>query len=155
MSDPSSNNRNAEFVNLLKSLLHNAGVVIVGLGFAFLGAALDSLVGVARFHSVMTTALAWPLLTIGFLLRVWATFYFYQRQMKVISLANENSVSVRISSSPSVAHASFGRCFRPTNSRAIRAKTSSQSPQRRWRKSRMVGYHGVSSRPGSQRQSAA
>ena len=92
MSDPSSNNRSAEFVNLLKSLLHNAGVVIVGFGFAFLGAALDSLVGVARFHSVMTTAVAWPLLAIGFLLRVWATFHFYQRQMKVIALVPQKSL---------------------------------------------------------------
>jgi len=92
MSDPSSNNRNAEFVNFLKSLLHNAGVVIVGFGFAFLGTALDSLVGVARFHSVITTAVAWPLLAIGFLLRVWATFHFYQRQMKVISLVPQKSL---------------------------------------------------------------
>ncbi|MGO9598491.1 MAG: methyltransferase family protein [Isosphaeraceae bacterium] len=64
----------------------------MGFGFAFLGATLDSLVGVARFHSVMTTAVAWPLLAIGFLLRVWATFHFYQRQMKVISLVPQKSL---------------------------------------------------------------
>ena len=38
---------------------------------------------------------------------------------------------------------------------AIRSKTSSQSPHVFWRNNRIVGYHGLSSRSISQRQSAA
>jgi protein-S-isoprenylcysteine O-methyltransferase Ste14 len=76
----------ATFLNLLKSLLHNIGVVLVGFGVAYLGAASDSLLGFPRFKSFLATTAAWLLITIGFLLRVWATFLFYQRNMKVISL---------------------------------------------------------------------
>ena len=41
------------------------------------------------------------------------------------------------------------------SSTAIRSKSSRQSPHRACRKSRIVGYHGESSRPSSHRQSAA
>ena len=37
------------FVNLLKSILHNIGVVIVGLGIAYLGTRVDALLGVSAF----------------------------------------------------------------------------------------------------------
>jgi protein-S-isoprenylcysteine O-methyltransferase Ste14 len=92
MRDPLSNGQNGGIANLLKSLLHNAGVVIVSFGFAFLGAKIDSLLGIAHFHSLLTTAIAWLLITTGFLLRVWATFYFYQRRMKVISLVPQKKL---------------------------------------------------------------
>jgi len=77
----------SRFVILVKSLLHNIGVVAVGFGVAYLGAALDSLFGFISFKSRLATAAAWLLLTIGFLLRVWATYLFYEQHMKVISLA--------------------------------------------------------------------
>jgi protein-S-isoprenylcysteine O-methyltransferase Ste14 len=73
-------------MSLLKSILHNIGVVIVGLGFAYLGTRADLLLGIRRFHSFLTTTAGWLLVIIGFLLRVWATFHFYQQRMKVISL---------------------------------------------------------------------
>src|SRR5215217_1769299 len=73
-------------LNLLKSILHNIGVVIAGLGFAYLGKRVDLLLGIRRFHSFLTTTAGWLLVIIGFLLRAWATFHFYQQQMKVISL---------------------------------------------------------------------
>ena len=79
-------------MNLFRSLLHNIGVVIVGLGVAFLGAGLDFLFGIDGFQSLATTAAAWLLLTAGFLLRVWAAFHFYQRQMKVISLSPQKTL---------------------------------------------------------------
>jgi len=81
----------ARFVNAVKSLLHNIGVVIVGFGVALLGAALDSIVGLTRFRSAIATTAAWLLIALGFLLRVWATFYFYEQQMKVISLCPRRS----------------------------------------------------------------
>jgi protein-S-isoprenylcysteine O-methyltransferase Ste14 len=82
----------AKFVNLVKSLLHNIGVVIVGFGVAFLGAALDSLLGLRGFKSLPATTVAWLLIASGFFLRVWATFLFYERHMKVISLVPQKQL---------------------------------------------------------------
>jgi protein-S-isoprenylcysteine O-methyltransferase Ste14 len=79
-------------MNLFKSILHNIGVLIVGLGLAFLGKRVDSFFGIRVFHSIFATSLAWLLLGIGFLVRVWATFYFYERRMKVISLAPQRTL---------------------------------------------------------------
>jgi hypothetical protein len=47
-------NANQMALNLLKSILHNIGVVIVGLGFAYLGTRADLLLGIRRFHSFLT-----------------------------------------------------------------------------------------------------
>ena len=74
------------FTNLLKSVLHNVGVVIVGLGVAWVGTMIDALLGIGEFHGVTTVVVGWLLLAMGFLLRVWATFHFYARRMRVISL---------------------------------------------------------------------
>jgi protein-S-isoprenylcysteine O-methyltransferase Ste14 len=79
-------------VNLLKSLLHNLGVVLVGFGFAFLGRKIDSFLGITDFHSVFTTATAWLSLIIGFLVRAWAAFHFYEQRMKVISLVPQKKL---------------------------------------------------------------
>src|SRR5439155_7332505 len=45
------------------------------------------------------------------------------------------------------------RCANSPSAAATPASTSSQPPRRVWRKSRNDGYHGLSSRPSSQRQS--
>lgn len=79
-------------ITLLKSILHNIGVVIVGLVFALIGRAIDSLLGLGGFNSPLTIVLAWILLIAGFLLRVWATLYFYEHQMKVISLQTQKEL---------------------------------------------------------------
>jgi protein-S-isoprenylcysteine O-methyltransferase Ste14 len=74
-------------INLLKSLLHNIGVVIVGFMIAFVGTRVDTLLGIPGFASAPATVVGGLLLILGFLLRVWATFYFYEQRMSVISLA--------------------------------------------------------------------
>ena len=79
-------------LNLLKSVLHNIGVVLVGFGVAWIGTRLDLLVGWREFHSIFATAAGWVLLDAGFLLRVWATFDFYERKMKVISLVPQRTL---------------------------------------------------------------
>jgi protein-S-isoprenylcysteine O-methyltransferase Ste14 len=79
-------------MNLFKSIVHNIGVVVVGLGVAFIGTRVDSFFGISDFHSIFATVLAWLLLVIGFLVRVWATFYFYERRMKVISLTPQKTL---------------------------------------------------------------
>jgi hypothetical protein len=63
--------------NLLKSILHNIGVVIVGLALAYLGKMVDSLLGAPTLTSTLARMIGSLLLTLGFLLRVWATVYFY------------------------------------------------------------------------------
>ncbi len=79
-------------VILAKSILHNIGVVIVGFGFAFLGRKLDLLLGIPSFQSLFITIAAWLLLALGFLIRVWATFDFYEQRMKVISLVPQKKL---------------------------------------------------------------
>ena len=79
-------------INFLKSLLHNIGVVIVGLALAFVGTRIDLLFGIANFKSIYAAVAAWLFLAAGFSLRVWATYYFYQYKMKVIKLAPQNSL---------------------------------------------------------------
>ena len=69
---------------LLKSILHNIGVVAVGFLFALIGVGTDRLLGVASFQSLFALVLGSALLAVGFLLRVWATYHFYCRQMNVI-----------------------------------------------------------------------
>jgi len=77
---------------LLKSILHNVGVLAVGFAFAFVSTRLDLLFGIKHFESLFTTGTGCLLLLIGFLLRVWATFHFYVQGMKVISLVPQNSL---------------------------------------------------------------
>jgi protein-S-isoprenylcysteine O-methyltransferase Ste14 len=79
-------------VNLLKSILHNIGVVIVGLGIAFVGTKVDSLLGIPAIASSLVQALGLTLLALGFLLRVWATVHFYAHKMRVISLEPQKTL---------------------------------------------------------------
>ena len=72
--------------SLVKSFLHNLAVLMVGCGFALLGREFDSLLGITSFHSVFIEIGASLFVTLGLLVRVWATYFFYQRSMKVISL---------------------------------------------------------------------
>jgi protein-S-isoprenylcysteine O-methyltransferase Ste14 len=73
-------------VNLLKSFLHNIGVVIVGLALAYLGTMVDWLLGAPAFSFPLVKVAGLLLLALGFLVRVWATVYFYAHKMRVISL---------------------------------------------------------------------
>lgn len=78
--------------NFIKSLLHNTGVVIVGFAVALLGRGIDSLLGLTRFDSLIAMSAGSVLICIGFLIRVWAAFLFYQQQMKVISLVPQKTL---------------------------------------------------------------
>jgi protein-S-isoprenylcysteine O-methyltransferase Ste14 len=71
---------------LFKSILHNIGVLIVGLGLAYLGTMVESLLGISEFGSPLVKVVAALLLLVGFLIRVWAAVYFYEHNMRVISL---------------------------------------------------------------------
>jgi len=78
--------------DLLKSLLHNIGVVLVGFGVALIGVLIDHLLRIHAFHSLFVLIAGAILLAAGFLLRVWATYDFYQHRMKVISLEPQNAL---------------------------------------------------------------
>jgi protein-S-isoprenylcysteine O-methyltransferase Ste14 len=80
------------FMNLLKSLLHNIGVVAVGFGVALLGRGLDYLLGITDFRSLVASIAGVPLLVLGFFLRAWATWHFYQQRMKVISVSPQQTL---------------------------------------------------------------
>ena len=80
------------FVNLVKSAVHNVGVVLVGLGMAYLGTKVDSFVGISAFSSTLAKTGGLILLGLGFLVRLWATYHFYAHQMRVISLEPQSTV---------------------------------------------------------------
>jgi protein-S-isoprenylcysteine O-methyltransferase Ste14 len=77
---------------LIKSLLQNIGVVSVGLGVALIGTLIDLLVGMREFRSMLVAFAGSAFVIAGFLLRVWATYYFYQRQMRVIALSPQKTL---------------------------------------------------------------
>lgn len=72
--------------------MHNLGVIIVGFFFAFIGFSLDYLIGFKHFNSYITLSIGILLLVIGFLIRVWATYYFYKLKMKVIILHSQKKL---------------------------------------------------------------
>jgi protein-S-isoprenylcysteine O-methyltransferase Ste14 len=79
-------------VSLLKSVLHNIGVVLASLGLAYLGTNVDSLLRIPTFSSPLMTASGVLLILLGFLLRVWAAVDFYAHKMRVISLEPQSSL---------------------------------------------------------------
>jgi protein-S-isoprenylcysteine O-methyltransferase Ste14 len=87
-----NNSASNEFASVLRSILHNIGVVIVGFLIASIGAKLDAHFGFAEFKSPFSTIAAYLCIAIGFFLRVWATYYFYQNQMGVISLSPQKTL---------------------------------------------------------------
>jgi protein-S-isoprenylcysteine O-methyltransferase Ste14 len=79
-------------INLLKSVLHNIGVVIISLAFAYLGRRVDSWLRIPEFSSSLWVACGGLLILFGFLVRVWAAVHFYNQKMRVISLEPQGSL---------------------------------------------------------------
>jgi len=82
----------AMFTVILRSVLHNLGVLAVGLGWAYLGTRVDGLLGLHAFSSVPVKFAAVVLLVLGFLTRLWATAHFYSNHMRVISLEPQGTL---------------------------------------------------------------
>jgi len=78
--------------NLLKSILHNIGVLLVGFALAWLGTIVDSHLGISTFSSLPAKAVGSMMSALGFLLRVWATVHFYSHSMRVISLKPQGTL---------------------------------------------------------------
>jgi protein-S-isoprenylcysteine O-methyltransferase Ste14 len=77
---------------VIKSILHNLFVTAVGVVVALAGARLDRLIGINEFRSSIATVVGSTLLLVGFLIRVWATYYFYQNQMRVIATVPQGTL---------------------------------------------------------------
>ena len=78
--------------SILRSALHNIGVIAVGFGFAFLGSLLDPVLCLSSFKSLWSKILGVFCIAVGFALRLWATYEFYQAQMKVVSLSPQGTL---------------------------------------------------------------
>ena len=84
----------SQITNLVRSILHNTGMVLVGFSLALVGTQIDSRLGLSSLSSDFAIAVGCLLSGIGFLLRVLATFYFYEHQAHVISPAPQRSLIV-------------------------------------------------------------
>ena len=71
---------------ILKSILHNIGVLIVGFIFASVGYIIDSFFGLKHYTSYFSIIIGMSFLVIGFLIRFWATLYFYKNNINIIVL---------------------------------------------------------------------
>ena len=80
------------FDNLLDSITHNLGVVIVGFIFAFICTRLDLFLKLPNLQSLLIISLGLLFLAVGFLLRTWATYYFYKHKMAVIKLVPQKTL---------------------------------------------------------------
>jgi protein-S-isoprenylcysteine O-methyltransferase Ste14 len=78
--------------NLIKSVLHNLGVVLVGFILAFIASGIDTLFGLKNFAAEPILLIGILLIILGFSIRVWATYYFYINKMKVIVLHTQNKL---------------------------------------------------------------
>ncbi len=76
----------------VKSTFHNIGVIIVGFVLAFIYSVLDLRFGFKSFVSTPTILIGILLLILGFIIRVWATYYFYKSRMKVIVLNTQGNL---------------------------------------------------------------
>lgn len=78
--------------SLWKSVLHNVGVLAVSFAVGAVGVGLDHLLRLPRFPGVAAAVIGALLLSAGFALRVWATWHFYQRRMRVIVLEPQSDL---------------------------------------------------------------
>jgi hypothetical protein len=56
----------SQIINLLKSILHNVGVMLVGFGVAIVGKLVDALLGIPSISSGYSIAAGSLLLVLGF-----------------------------------------------------------------------------------------
>lgn len=77
---------------VVRSILHNLAVTAVAFLVALVGAGLDRLFRIGEFRSAPAAAAGALLMCVGFLIRFWATYYFYTNGMKVISTASQGTL---------------------------------------------------------------
>jgi protein-S-isoprenylcysteine O-methyltransferase Ste14 len=80
------------FTYVLKSIVHNCGVLIVSFAVAYLGIAIDNLFGARNFSSAPFGLVGSLLLGLGFFIRTWAAYHFYKHGMKVVALETQSTL---------------------------------------------------------------
>jgi protein-S-isoprenylcysteine O-methyltransferase Ste14 len=78
--------------NILDSITHNLGVTILGVIIAFVGSKIDLFLKLNNFQSFYSICLGLLLLALGFFIRTWATYYFYNHKMAVIKLSPQKTL---------------------------------------------------------------
>lgn len=81
-------------LNVVKSLVFAAIVVLLELGIVFLLTKLDLLLDFKNFQSGPAIFLGALFIFLGAALRFWAAFVFYQHQLKVISLRTQSALMI-------------------------------------------------------------
>ena len=79
-------------MTVVKSILHNLVVTIVGFIVALVGTGLDKLFAIDEFRSVPATVVGALLVIAGFLIRFWATYHFYKNRMRVIATVAQGTL---------------------------------------------------------------
>ena len=77
---------------IIRSILHNIFVTAVGFVVALVGTGLDKLIGIAEFRSTVSIVIGSVFLAVGFLIRFWATYYFYKNRMRVVATAPQGAL---------------------------------------------------------------
>ena len=84
--------RSDQVMITIRSILHNLAVIAVGFLVALIGVGLDHALDLDEFRSTATMAIGSLLMCIGFLIRLWATYYFYTNRMRVIATVPQGTL---------------------------------------------------------------
>lgn len=76
----------------IRSILHNLFVIAVGFFVSFIGTGLDRLLHIDAFRSALARVAGCVLIVIGFLIRFWATYYFYKNRMRVVVMVPQGTL---------------------------------------------------------------
>lgn len=79
-------------MTVIRSILHNLIVTVVGFMVAFIGVRLDRLFGMDEFRSLPAAFAGALFLVIGCLIRFWARYHFYKNHMRVIATVPQGTL---------------------------------------------------------------
>jgi protein-S-isoprenylcysteine O-methyltransferase Ste14 len=72
--------------NIFKTVFVNLGIILIALLAIFFLLKLDTVLGLPNFYSFPWTTIGSIVLFIGIIIRLWASFTFYQNGIKVIAV---------------------------------------------------------------------
>lgn len=80
------------YLNILKTLSYSILIIVISIFAILLLRRLDSFFSFKNFQSIHSIVIGIVLLTIGFILRLWAGYLFYQKDLKIISFKAQESL---------------------------------------------------------------
>lgn len=72
-------------LNILKTISYSILIIVISIVSILLLKRLDSFLNFKNFQSILSIVIGIVLLAIGFILRLWAGYLFYQKNLKIIS----------------------------------------------------------------------